>query len=112
MFVKKYKSIMKEPEEVRNKWALGLTIFLSLFIFVSFGFYRGFFALPGGNQTSVVRVDNRANNVANAQSPLENSKKMFEATFGEISKQYSSMKANVLDVLVPFFTGIDVYERK
>jgi hypothetical protein len=79
MLVKKYHQIMQQPEEYRNKWAIGLSITLSLFIFISFGFYKGFISF-GGNESNVANVVElqRTSNTASANgvpSPLENSKK-------------------------------------
>lgn len=116
MLVKKYNQIMQQPEEYRNRWAIGLTITLSLFIFVSFGFYKGFISF-GGNESNIAntvelqRASNTAS-VGSVPSPLENSKKTLGVAFEELNKQYTSFKNSVSAVFVPFFTGIEVYERK
>lgn len=106
---------MEREERYRNKWALGLTVSLSVFIFVSFAFYKGY--LSFGNATAVAQKESRsqAANVIEADlapTPFENSKKTFEAAFGEIGKKYQEFKDSVSAVLVPFITSIDVYERQ
>ena len=103
---------MEQPEEHRNKWALGLATTLSLIILISFTFYRGY--LSFGNQETVVtqKSTNQVASVVSAPSPIENSKQTFKATFDEIGKQYQDFKDSVSNVLVPFIEGIDVYERK
>jgi hypothetical protein len=102
---------MEREEAYRNKWALGLTVTLSVFIFVSFAFYKGFLSFGGSN----LAPKNQAANVVSAEtvpSPLQNTKGTFKAAFDEISKQYNQFTDSVSSVLTPFFTGIEVYERK
>ena len=109
MLLKKYRSIMEKPEEHRNKWALGLSIVFTALIFVSFGFYRGFISFGGPASKSQVA------NVASTESipsPIQSTKETFFSAFGEIKKQYQEFTDSVSAVLVPFVTGIDVYERK
>jgi len=111
MILKKYNSIMEKSEEHRNKWALGLSVALFIFIFVSFAFYRGF--INFGNNNSMSK--NQAANIISADSvssPLQNSKETFMAAFSEVNKQYQEFKNSMSAVLVPFITGIEVYERK
>jgi len=108
MLIKKYNSIMEKPEEHRNRWALGLTIALSVLIFTSFSFYKGYLSFGGNNKDQVASVIS----AKSAPSPLQNSKEAFMAAFDEINKQYREFTNSVSDVLVPFITGIDVYERK
>ena len=106
---------MQKSEEHRNKWALGLTVAFSVFIFVSFGFYKGY--LNFGNPDSMV-AQSATKNIANvisadlAPSPIENSKRLFGDTFGEIIEQYNSLKDSLSAVFVPFITGIEIYDRK
>lgn len=111
MIIKKYNQIMQKSEEQRNKWALGLALTLSVFIFVSFAFYKGF--LSFGNNSVIAQKESESQIVAtDIPSPLENSKKTFGAAFSEIGKQYKLFKESIAGVLVPFVTGIEVYERK
>ena len=102
---------MEKPEESRNRWALGLTVVFSIFIFVSFAFYKGYLSFGGGDTTSGSQVANVIS-AESAPSPLQNSKETFMAAFGEINKQYQEFKDSMSAVLVPFVTGIEVYERK
>jgi len=115
MLLEKYNSIMEKSEEHRNKWALGLSVTLSVLIFTSFAFYKGFLSFGSNNiivqQKSATQVANvvSANSVP---SPLENASKTFEAAFGEIGKQYQDFSDSISAVFVPFITGIEVYQRK
>ncbi len=102
---------MAKPEEYRNKWALSLAVTLSVFIFVSFAFYKGYLSFGNSNAMS----KNQMANVVSAQlvpSPIESTKETFSTAFSEINKQYQEFKNSVSNVLVPFITGIEVYERK
>lgn len=118
MINKKYESILKEPYEVRNRWAFSLTFIFSLIIFVSFAFYKGYIGLPFDQkevkENSVV-VDIQRTNTANlidAPSPLQNTKNIVGGAYGEISTKLNEVKDTIYSVFVPFFTGIDVYEKK
>lgn len=106
---------MERDEAHRQKWALGLSITLSAFILIGFGFYKGFLSIDttatltrqaSSKQTAAVVSSEKV------PSPLDSSKKTFEAAFSEINKQYRQFVETVSAVFVPFVTGIDVYERK
>ena len=91
--------------------ALGLAVTLSVFIFISFAFYRGFISF--GNDNAISK--NQAANVISAKSvpsPIQNSKETFTTAFDEIGKQYQKFKDSMSAVFVPFITSIEVYERK
>lgn len=108
---------MERDESHRNKWALGLSVTLSVFIFLGWAFYRDFINLNFNNMGVVAQkpaVSQEANVVSatSAPSPLENSKETFRAAFEEIGKRYDALKQSISDVLVPFVTGIEVYERQ
>lgn len=102
---------MQREESHRNKWAFGLAVSFSFFIFVSFAFYKGYLSYGNGNAVP----KNQVANVVSADlapSPIQNTKQTFESAFSEINKQYKEFTNSVSAVLVPFFTGIEVYERK
>jgi hypothetical protein len=101
---------MEREEAHRNKWVLGLTTFLTAVIFVSFAFYKGF--LSFGNFSSSKNQVASVVSAEKAPSPIENTKTTFSAAFSEISKQFNNFKESMSSVLVPFVTGIDVYNRQ
>ena len=114
MLLKKYNSIMQRSESYRQKSALGLTLFCSIIIFVSFGFYKGFISFGNAGTLANEKSSNNVANVVSAKSvpsPIENSKETFKSSFGDIKKQYQSFKDSVSAVFVPFITGIEVYQR-
>lgn len=92
--------------------ALGLTITLTAIIFTSFAFYRGYLSFDNDNVIAVQKSENQMANVAAADSPIQNTKNTFKAAFGEMGKQYQEFKNSLSAVLVPFITGIEVYERE
>lgn len=106
--------IMAKPEDHRNRWALVLASVMSIFIFTGFAFYKGFIGfemgLPGQSggkkqAAAVVAADK-------LPSPIENTKKTFGNAFDKIGAQYQEFKESVSAVVVPFVTGVDIYERK
>jgi hypothetical protein len=111
MLIKKYNSIMAKPEEHRNKWALGLSVSLTVFIFVSFAFYKGYLSFGNANVAPKSQTAS-AVSAKSVPSPIQSTKETFGAAFGEISKQYKEFTDSVSAVLVPFVTGIEVYQRK
>lgn len=102
---------MAGSEAHRNRWALGLSVTLSVFIFMSFAFYKGFLSFGGGYTAPKQQVANVIS-ADSAPSPVQNTKETFKAAFGEINKQFGEFKDSLSAVLVPFVTGIEVYERK
>jgi hypothetical protein len=44
-------------------------------------------------------------------SPLANAKNAFSAAFSEIGSQYSDIIESMSSVIVPFVTGIEVYDK-
>ena len=111
MIREKYNSIMEKSEEHRNKWALGLSVSLSVIIFMSFAFYKGFLSFGGGLMAPKSQVANTIS-AKSVPSPVQNTEQTFKAAFDEISKQYQNFTDSVSSVLGPFFTGIEVYQRK
>jgi hypothetical protein len=111
MLLEKYNSIMEKPEEHRNKWALGLSVTLTILIFISFAFYKGYLSFGNGYTAPKGQVANVISAKA-VPSPIESTKETFKSAFGEIKKQYQDFTDSVSAVLVPFVTGIDVYNRK
>ncbi len=105
---------MEKPEEHRNKWAFGLAVVFSIFIFTGFAFYRGFLSLNINIGKTSAQVANVVSVVSakSVPSPIETSKETFSAAFSEIGKQYQSFKDSMEAVFVPFVSGIDVYQRK
>ena len=105
---------MRESEEVRGKWAAGLTALSFVFIFFGWAFYKGYVDF-GGSGAKVVEEQkiSSAKNIAAVAvpSPLENSKETLGAAFDEIKSKYSALKESLSSVIVPFVTGIEVYER-
>lgn len=104
---------MEREEPYRNRWALGLTVSLSLVIFTSFAFYKGYLSV--GSPKIAGESKSQTANVISAEkvpSPIESSASTFKSALYEIDRQYQSFKASISDVLVPFVTGIDVYERQ
>jgi hypothetical protein len=115
MLVKKYNSIMEKSEDSRNRWALGLTITLSLMIFVSFAFYKGYLSFGNNNAIAAQKSSGQTASVVAAKSvpsPIQNTEETFKAAFDELNQQYQKFTDSVSSVLVPFVTGIEVYKRQ
>lgn len=102
---------MSKSETGRNGWALTLSLTFSIFIFISFAFYKGFLSFGNGYTAPEQQVATVVSS-DQAPSPMQNTKETLEAGLIEIGKRYQELKSSLLDVLVPFITGIEVYERK
>ncbi|PIR40199.1 MAG: hypothetical protein COV33_01045 [Candidatus Zambryskibacteria bacterium CG10_big_fil_rev_8_21_14_0_10_34_34] len=115
MLIKKYNSIMEKSEEYRNRWALGLTVVCSIFIFIGWGFFTGFLSFRNDNQVIGQKSGSQTASVVSAKlvpTPIENTKNTFKSVFNGMKEQYKEFKDSMADVFVPFITGIDFYERK
>jgi hypothetical protein len=114
MIVKKYNQIMEQEESYRQKWATGLAVSFSLVIFVGFAFYKGYLGFE--NSKSVVQKPTlelaSVVSAEKAPSPIDGSKQNLKSLLYEIDNQYQSFKDSLANVLVPFITGIEVYERE
>ena len=126
-------NLLQKPESYRHKVAAGSAFGITLVIAAVWAFTNGFFGF--GTTTTVTRTESgsqqliasavasnssvtasaskttprKSDNTAN--SPLDNTKNAFGAAFGEIGKQFEGLKESLASVLVPFITGIDVYEK-
>lgn len=106
---------MEREEEHRNRWAIGLSVTLSIFILLSFAFYKGYLSLGASSTVAEKRYSEQLANVVSAEaapSPIESSKETFISILGDMNQKYREFKETISAVLVPFVTGIEVYERK
>ena len=105
---------MEKSEEHRNRWALGLAVVCSVFIFTGWAFYNGYLNFGNNGTIAGQKSANQASVVSakKVPSPVENTKETFKTAFGEIGKQYQDLKDSMSAVFVPFITGIEVYERE
>lgn len=107
---------MQKTDRERQKWALGLSVTLSVFIFFGWAFVNGY--LNFSNQNAVMAESGLRKDMASvvsadeAPTPLESSKETFGAAFAEIGKTYNEFMESMSAVLVPFVSGIEVYERQ
>lgn len=108
-------NIRNKPEEHRRRLAFVFSLFLTLFIFTGWLNSKGVFKTgtvandtlaPKSTQTAQVLEASRA------VSPIETSKRAASDTVLEIKKSIQKFSETVGDVLVPFVTGIEIYERK
>ena len=105
-------NILEKPDHHRENWALVMATFFSVFIFVSFAFYRGFLSFGGDYQIAEQKPTVELASVASVPTPIQSTKDTFTNAFKEIDNQYQQFKDSLSAVFVPFITGIEVYERK
>jgi len=106
---------MEREENYRSKWALGLSVSLTLIIFFSFAFYKGYLSFGNNNLMASKKSASQMANVISADavpSPIQNTKEIFDSAFNEIGKQYKQFTDSLSSVFVPFISSIEVYERK
>lgn len=109
--------IRQKPEDHRRKVAFGLSIALTLVITLGWAAERGFLHTSSGTVAESdlqgeLRSSSQTATVATALTPLESSKQTFKAILGEFGTAYSSFKESMSSVLVPFVSGIEIYEKK
>lgn len=102
-------NIRSKPESDRRRAALGASLFITAIIFATWVGSKGWIEMPKGEgnlQTAQV-ID-----AEQAVSPLDSSKRAAGEIGSEIKSSYNNFKESVSRVLVPFVTGIEIYERK
>lgn len=104
-----------KPESYRHKVAFFAATVLSFLIFVGWAGFKGYIALPNGT----VAYEPQAQNIAavagaktEAPSPFDNSVSALKAAWSQFGDEYASLKESLSNVLVPFISGIEVYESK
>jgi len=105
-------NIRQKPESYKRGVALGLSVMLTLVIALGWAGQKG---MIGGGTVAEGGKGEKASltaSVGTALTPIESSKHSFASGFEEIKKTYQSFKDSLSDVLVPFVTGIEVYEKK
>lgn len=107
--------LKQKPESHRHKVALGTSFLVTLLIAGVWAGQKGFFGFSEEtvvtkNQVEVVDKNPVAKN-QKENSPLANTKNAFSAAFSEINVKYSEIKESMSSVIVPFMTGIDVYDK-
>ncbi len=108
---------MEQDEKKRANWALGLSISIFSLILVGFAFQKGFLNFGSSSDASLVSSNSNTNvasviEASKAPSPVESTKQTIDIATSEIRSQYKAFIDSVSAVLVPFVSGIDVYERK
>ncbi|MEK7062638.1 MAG: hypothetical protein AAB946_01235 [Patescibacteria group bacterium] len=106
--------LREQPESYRHKVAFFTTTVISLAIFVSWAGFKGYIGLPNG-QVAYEPEQNMAailTSKTEAPSPFDNSINAFKAAFSQFGEEYNAIKESLSNVLVPFISGIEVYESK
>lgn len=106
--------INQREEKYRRRFAFSISLIVFVFVLGAWVLNRGIIDINGGG-SAIFSKDKNTNQVASVEtvpSPLDSSKQTFRSVWGEISKSYREVKSSISDVLVPFVTGIEVYERK
>ncbi|MEK7117178.1 MAG: hypothetical protein AAB861_00190 [Patescibacteria group bacterium] len=106
--------LREQPESYRHKVAFFTTTVISLAIFVSWAGFKGYIGFPEG-QVAYTPEQNVAALTASQiepASPFDNSMNAFKAAFSKFGEEYNSLKESLSNVLVPFISGIEVYESK
>lgn len=106
--------LRQKPEHYRHKVALSGALVVTLMIFSGWAFSKGFFGF--GEETiltksEVGKEEVQTSSLSSSNSPVGNTKNAFSAAFEEIGRQYQAIKESMASVLVPFVTGIEVYDK-
>ena len=95
--------LRKKSESTRRKIAFGTSLAISLLIFASWFYHKGY--LDYG--TPIIAQKSEETSVPVVKNTISS----FDSVFTQIGKQYDAFKESVASVLVPFITGIDVYNK-
>lgn len=102
-------NIRSKPESDRRRAALGASLLVTTIIFATWVGTKGWIEAPRGDgklQAAQVIDAERA------ISPVDSSKRILSEAGKQIKSSYSDFKESISRVLVPFVTGIEIYERK
>lgn len=106
--------LRERPESYRHKVAFFTATAISLIIFAGWAGSKGYIGLPNG-QVAYEPEQNVAALAASQTepaSPFDNSMNAFKAAFSQFGEEFESLKESLSNVLVPFISGIEVYESK
>ena len=107
--------LKKRPESTRRKIAFSLSLFISLLIFSGWALNKGYFGYStttvAQNSEGVLESSSSSTEAPKVGSPLVNSESTFNSAFDQIKEQFNILKESLASVLVPFITGIDVYNK-
>ncbi len=104
--------IRQKPESHKQGVALSLSLVITFLVALGWAGQRGM--IGGGDLAEAPKVENQNQTAlsVNALSPIESSKQSLSSGLSQIKEVYDSFKDSLASVLVPFITGIEVYERK
>ncbi|HEY4515717.1 MAG TPA: hypothetical protein VJH67_00840 [Candidatus Paceibacterota bacterium] len=99
--------LKQKSESYRHKVAFFTASALTLAVLVGWAGYRGFINMPSGTVAYEETLE-----IEVVPSPIQNSRNAFGAAFEKFIEQFDSFKESIANVLVPFMSGIEVYESK
>lgn len=103
-------SIRNKPEDARRRAALGMSLVITAIIFAGWLGSKGWIGLPQKNDTRLQTA--QVIDAKNVESPIDTSKKALSGAGIEIKSAINDFNESISRVLVPFMTGIEIYERK
>ena len=111
---KTIENLRMKPESYRHKLAFFTATTISLIIFVGWAGSKSYIGLP--NREVAYKPEQNVAAAASAKietlSPFDNSINALKAAFSQFGDQYASLRESLSNVLVPFISGIEVYESK
>ncbi|MEK7642667.1 MAG: hypothetical protein AAB392_02625 [Patescibacteria group bacterium] len=107
-------NIREKPEHHKRSVAFGLSLVLTFVVALGWLGQKSLFdGSPSVAKNAKTEAKKQtASAIDSAPSPLESSKKSVSSGLNEVKEAYENLKESLADVLVPFITGIEVYERK
>ena len=120
--------LKQKPEPVRRRIALSTSVLAILLIFSVWAYGRGYFGYS--NPIVVQNTEDNNNSLNSGESlspstasnsetpaglksntPITNTKSAANTIFGVINEQFGQLRDSIAAVIVPFFTGINVYDK-
>lgn len=106
--VKILDNIRQRPEHHKKAVSVFLSLILTSVFVLGWAFQKD---IISPNVAKSERYE-RVTASTKPASPTQSYKRSVKKAFGELSSVYSAFKASVSSVIVPFITGIEIYERK
>lgn len=105
-------TMRQKPEHHKRAISFGLSLVITLVIALGWAGQRGILGGEGEGMAEAPKIVPTKQTASVALAPVESSKRSLTSGLESAKQAYLNFKESLANVLVPFVTGIEVYERK